>query len=489
MDGGWLRMACGERRKPWRNAYSATVVPPSLAQRFARNAERLSLAVWQTGRREFFALPMSPTTHPARRARLHGVLREARDFIVSLKLTLVLLAFSMVLIFAATLDQVNLGIWTVQEKYFRSFVIYIQVGPFTVPAFPGGYAVGGLLLANLIAAHVYRFAFTWRKAGIQIVHFGLIVLLVGELLTGFWQQDAHMRLSEGETKNYAESFRDHELVLINTSNSTFDDVVAIPEKLLARKTAIQHAKLPFRVVPKVYYPNSTLVSRTAENSTSEGGSATKGFADHVTAAPQEITYRPNERNVPSAMIELVGADGSLGTWLVSTQLSMPQEFRHENSTWRIALRIRRSYQPFSLTLLKFSHERYAGTDIPKNFSSRLRVNTPDGRDDREVLIYMNNPLRYAGLTFYQAGFENDDRTTILQVVRNPSWALPYVACALMTLGLMMQFGMHLVAFLAKQTGARAMEGSPPRKRRDDLRTGGTGVPALPSRATPTRGAA
>ena len=31
-------------------------------------------------------------------------------------------------ILAATLDQVNLGIWAVQEKYFRTFVVHWQVG-------------------------------------------------------------------------------------------------------------------------------------------------------------------------------------------------------------------------------------------------------------------------------------------------------------------------------------------------------------------------
>jgi hypothetical protein len=125
------------------------------------------------------------------------------------------------------------------------------------------------------------------------------------------------------------------------------------------------------------------------------------------------------------------------------------------------LRIQRAYQPFSLTLLKFSHDRYAGTEIPKNFSSRLRLATPDGRDDREVIIYMNNPLRHGGLTFYQAGFENNDRTSILQVVRNPSWAIPYVACGLMTLGLCVQFGIHLVAFICKRRVAVARDPAAP----------------------------
>jgi hypothetical protein len=409
---------------------------------------------------------MPPTQSSTPLDRPGAALRDVRDFLVSMKLTLVLLVFSMVLVFVATLDQVNLGIWAVQEKYFRAFVVYTHVGPFSLPLFPGGYTIGGLLLANLIAAHVYRFAFTWRKAGIQLVHFGLIVLLVGELLTGLWQDDAHMALDEGQTKNYAESFRDFELVLTDASDAGFDQVIAVPERLLARKEPIQHPGLPFRIATKVYYPNSSLVSRAPENAPAAGEHATAGVGGHITAVPQAVTYAPDERNVPAAIVELVGAEGSIGTWLVSTELAMPQEFTHENRTWRIALRVRRTYQPFSLTLLDFSHDRYAGTEIPKNFSSRLRLTTPDGREDREVLVYMNNPLRYGGVTFYQAGFQNEDRTTILQVVRNPAWSLPYVACMLMTLGLTMQFGFHLVTFVRK---GRPVSGTAP-----------VGAPATPS---------
>jgi hypothetical protein len=381
------------------------------------------------------------------------LLGAARDFLVSLKLTIVLLVFSMVLVFAATLDQVNLGIWAVQEKYFRSFVVYTQVGRFALPVFPGGYTVGGLLLANLIAAHVFRFAFSWRKAGIVLTHLGLIVLLVGELLSGIWQEDFHLRLTEGEMKNYAESFQRYELALIDATEAAFDDVVAIPEELVARKRPIQHPKLPFRVVPKTFYPNSSLHMRAAGAEPMAGDqfpAATAGVGSHVVAAPQPVTYRSNERNVPSALVELMGPENSLGTYLVSAHLPEAQTFTYGGRIWKIALRLERRYQPFSLTLLKFSHDRYAGTDIPKNFSSRLRLATADGNESREVLIYMNNPLRYGGLTFYQAGFENDDRTTVLQVVRNPSWLVPYIACGLMTLGLTVQFSIHLFAFVRRR---------------------------------------
>ena len=117
------------------------------------------------------------------------------------------------------------------------------------------------------------------------------------------------------------------------------------------------------------------------------------------------------------------------------------------------MRPERHYQPFSLTLEKFSHDIYPGTDIPRNFSSKVRINLPDGGAAREVLIYMNNPLRYGGLTYYQASFENNDQTSILQVVRNPSWLVPYIACGAITLGLVIQFMIHLVAFARKRRAA------------------------------------
>ena len=390
-------------------------------------------------------MPIHPPPTTLRHAGL--LLQDLRATFVSLKLTLVLLGFSMVLVFAATLDQVNLGIWAVQEKYFRTFVVYGQVGPAVLPLFPGGYTVGGLLMLNLAAAFVGRFTLTWRHAGLLLAHAGLILLLVGELLTGLWQEDYHLRLDQGETRNYAESFREHELVVIDASETKSDHVITIPVSWLERQAAVQHPQLPFRVVPKGYHPNAVLHRRAADAGPAV---ATAGVGQRIQVTPRPVTHRPKEQNVPAAFVELVAAGQSLGTFLVSPQLEAPQDFTHEGRPWRIALRLRRLYQPFSLTLLQFSHDRYAGTEIPKNFASRLRLNTPDGRGDREVLIYMNNPLRHGGLTFYQSGFANNDRTTILQVVRNPSWLLPYLACGLMSVGLLAQFGYHLAGFVGRR---------------------------------------
>ena len=384
-------------------------------------------------------------------------LRQFRDFFVSLRLTVVLLVLGMVLVFAATIDQVHLGIWAVQEKWFRSLFVLWRVGDIPIPVFPGGYLIGGLLLINLISAHIYRFKRTWRKAGIEMTHAGLILLLLGELFTGLWQEEYMMQVAHGESKNYSESQRESELVIIDTTNPDFDDVVAIPEHFLAKGKTVQHPKLPFKVVPKDYFENSTLRGPAEDTKATPGlTSATKGVGTRVAARPLPLTYKQNERNVPSAYVELVGPEGSLGVWMVSVHISAnpdvpPQRIEHAGRTYTIAMRFARAYKPFSISLLKFSFDRYAGTEIPKNFSSRIRLTTPDGRDDREVLIYMNNPLRYGGYTFYQADYDKEkEEYTILQVVRNPSWLLPYIACGLMTLGLIVQFGIHLVGFIEKR---------------------------------------
>lgn len=383
--------------------------------------------------------------------------QQCVKFFVSLQLTVVLLALSMILVFVATLDQVNLGIWAVQEKYFRTFVVLWNVNGIPLPVFPGGYFIGGLLLINLVASHFYRFRLSWKKSGIFLTHFGLIFLLVGELLTGLWQEEFQMRIDEGQTRNYSESFLYNELAIVDVTDPEWDEVVAIPEERLARGDTIQHPKLPFQVKTQIYFSNAGLQMRNqmgpAQLASGAPQLATQGVGTQIAVLPQAMTFKQNERNLPAAYVELIGPQGTLGTWLVSPMLTAPQRFEYQGRVFHLSLRFERAYKPYSITLLKFSHDKYSGTEIPMNFSSQIRLQTQDGSVDREVLIYMNNPLRHDGMTFYQAGFDNNDTTTILQVVRNPSWLLPYIACGLMTAGLLLQFGIHLFRFVSRPRAA------------------------------------
>jgi len=382
--------------------------------------------------------------------------------LTSLRLTVVLLVLSIVLVFAATLDQVHLGVWGVQEKYFRSFFIYSQI-PGTAlffPVFPGGYLLGGVLIVNLVAAHFYRFRYSWKKSGIWLTHIGLILLLAGEGVSGLLQKDNQMRVDVGQTRRYSESFRETELAVIDSSHPDYDQVVSIPAALLTGTASIQHPMLPFVVKPVAYFPNAMLRMRS-QVPNAPPSVATAGEGTGIVATPMAVTTNPDESNWPTGYVELVGPEGSLGIFLVSTLLQEPESFTYQGRTWILAMRATRDYLPFTITLQKFTHDIYPGTDIPRDFASTIHLRSDDGRDDREVRIFMNNPLRYGGRAFYQAGYANNDRTTVLQVVRNPSWRIPYAACALILVGLLVQFGIHLFAFFRRRLGASARAGAPP----------------------------
>ena len=375
--------------------------------------------------------------------------------LTSLRLTAVCLILAFVLVFWGTLAQVDLGLYKVQNEFFRSFFIWWTPPHWgiKVPVFPGGYLVGGVLVINLISSHFKRFTLTADKAGIWLVHFGLILLLFGQFLTDRLSRESTLHLREGESRNYSESDREAELAIIDRTDPRADSVVAVPQRVLMRQREIRQWALPFVVKVRAFYANSKVAER-APNA-AEPPAATQGAGRHITVQAEPRVAEMEERDVPSAVVELVGTQGSLGSWLVSEYVNEPQEAVCNGRTYQLAMRLRRFYMPFSLQLVEFRHDVYPGTDIPRNFSSRVRVERPDTGEKREVLIYMNNPLRYGGETFYQASYDKDDHGTVLQVVRNPSWLTPYLACLLVGAGLVWQFLTHLLGFTLKRKTAPA----------------------------------
>ena len=384
--------------------------------------------------------------------------RKFIDLITSLKLTIVCLAAGMVLIFAGTLAQVHVGIHEAQQRYFQSFFVWWppEGRGIKFPIFPGGHLIGAVLLINLIAAHAKRFRWAWRKLGIHLTHAGLIIMLAGGLFTDLFAVESHMRLTNGETKNYSEDMGHDELAVIDTTNPDFDQVTAIPESVLQRKQIIRHPSLPFQIVVRNFFQNSHL-QVISEGDTSAQPLADRGPGAQVMVQPMPRATAPDDQNVVTAAIEIIpiervggGAQESLGTWLVSDELGTPQRFSWKGKTWQLTMRPARYYKPYSVTLQKFTHEKYAGTEIPKNFASQIALIDPERSLNRDALIYMNHPLRYRGETYYQAGFQKDDSATILQVVRNPSFLAPYVACVIVAAGLLVQFGYHLVGFARRR---------------------------------------
>lgn len=424
----------------------------------------LDLESWKARGKQWQARVSSP-----------GFWQGLLDFFASLRLTVALLAFAVLIVFVGTLDQVHLGIRHAQDTYFESVVAWTPVLAlgelFYTQSYepelawlklplPGGALLGFLLVINLGCAHFRHFKARWTHVGISMIHGGLVVLLVSGFLIGALQEESQMMITEGESSNYSQSLYERELVLIDQSNPATDRVISIDGDSLraGRAYRLPDGMTVLRV--HEYYRNSQILPLAAnpdvpETAADRGLAVQPGF----TAVPRRYNMAAEEQNVATAVVEVLHRGESLGTWLLSDLFvfnGLPaQTLEIEGRAHVLALRNRRIYYPFRVALDDFTFQRWPGTDIPRDYRSEVRLIEANG-SERPVKIFMNHPMRHAGLTFYQASFGRDEHSTVLQVVKNPAATLPYWAVLIIGLGLLVHFAMNFLRFVGSSGAKRSL---------------------------------
>ncbi|HEX4792769.1 MAG TPA: cytochrome c biogenesis protein CcsA [Humisphaera sp.] len=425
---------------------------------------------------------------------MNPTLQKLLKPLASLRITVTLLVICCLIVLAGTTAQRDMGIQDVQHQFFHSWVAKIQfhyfqptpkAGGAYMPGWfplPGGFLLIVLLLINLLAAHAVRFKFNRKRIGIILIHLGIIMLLAGEWITAHHAVEARMSIDAGGTANYAEDIRTTEMAVIDPSPTDHDNVVVIPQPNLEHSAregqVISNPLLPFEVKVTKWYDNSDLRGPV------ESGGSIDRLADAgafrrfgVTGLEKYPGTEGDRVDMPSAYVSVSQSGRLVGTYLLSTWLERdkPQEVTIGGKSYQLGLRFKRDYKPYTVTLRKFTHEVFPGTDTPKDFASQIRLVDPAKHVDRDIRIWMNNPLRYGGETFYQQSFANNDKTSIIQIVRNPGWLMPYIACSIGALGLVIHFGMTLFTFLRRRLAPdRAAVGSsrqqklPSRKAKRDV---------------------
>jgi len=320
-----------------------------------------------------------------------------------------------------------------------------------------GGAAGLVLLAG--CSIVFR-----RRAGIVLIHGGILLLMFGQFVATVYNVEERMAIREGATVHYAEDIRTVELAIVDRSPSDRDEVTAIPRELLARSAdtgePIVDPDLPFEVRVTEYHRNADL-QRVEPNATNR---ATAGLG--LQYAVKEL--RGGSGADASGAVDLAAAyvtlsdpqsHNPIGTYLVSVLAALnghSESVSAGGKTYEVALRFRRTYKPYAMTLLDVVRDDYSGTRKARNYASIVRIVDRDRNVDREVKIWMNNPLRYAGETFYQSKYEQGRdgvESTELQVVRNTGWMIPYVACMIVGVGMIAHFWGTLVRFLIQREKA------------------------------------
>lgn len=304
-----------------------------------------------------------------------------------------------------------------------------------------------------------------RRGGIVLIHAGVGLLMLGEWFVSWYAVEERMTIKEGETVNFAVDTRHTELAVVDPSFSdTEEDVVVVPGSLLLHhekiEKAIQHEDLPFDV-RVVDYVKASRVRLLKED---EEGTVTTGLGVGYAIKEMSGSAGADSRGTidfASAYIALVNKDDGeeIGTYLVSQFQAKPDRVNVGDKTYHISLRFKHTYKPYSIHLFDFRKDDYLGTSKAMNFSSDIRLVDESREVDREIRIWMNNPLRYAGETFYQQNFIIDPHTgeesTELQVVTNTGWMIPYVSCMVVFTGMAAHFFAMLMRFLRRRTAEAA----------------------------------
>ena len=308
-----------------------------------------------------------------------------------------------------------------------------------------------------------------KRGGIALLHFGVALLMISELQVGLVAKETNLSLTEGEVADYARDIRVRELAVITRRDDGRDDVVVIPEKLLvdaapaadgpqpgAAVTAdqtIELSDLPFNIAVRRFYRNSELRSLTPDDLKLDDGLGS--FAAVKPLPP--VTGMDDTMDQSSVLIDLVDRQSGkvLKSMLVSQNVSELNSTLAEKATiadrdYYFYLRFQRNYKPYKVKLLDVSRTTYVGSSTPRDFRSSIEI-TQDDRTERFTL-WMNNPLRYRGETFYQSNYltlPSGQEASTLSVVRNSGWMLPYIACMVVAFGMFAQFGQTLMRFLGR----------------------------------------
>ncbi|MEX2186582.1 MAG: cytochrome c biogenesis protein CcsA [Pirellulales bacterium] len=303
-----------------------------------------------------------------------------------------------------------------------------------------------------------------QRAGIVLLHAGVGLLMLSELQVGMTAVESHLTAQEGQAKNYSEDTGEYEVAIVDTSGKDADEMTVIPWHMLEGGETVSDDALPFDVTVVDFFPNvrDLRVARPGDVNPATAGIGLKGVP--VPEPPSVATDSSQAVDAPAAYVRLTGKDGKpIGVYLLAAfrvqhwveARQEPEKVQVGGKSYDVSLRYRRIYRPFWVEVVETKQEFYPGTAMPRSYSSDVLVLDEDGTQILDKHIKMNNPLRYAGETYYQSGFYPKELvgvdTTTLQVVTNKGWMIPYVSCMIVAVGMLYQFSVALIRFVRRRS--------------------------------------
>jgi len=355
-------------------------------------------------------------------------MKSAANFLARPVILFYALPWLMLLLTLGTLAQREMGLYAAQKMYFSSWFFWL--GPLPLP---GTYLTIGLIFFSLLCKFLY--ASPWRRehTGIIITHLGVLLLLLGGIVTAFTAKEGFMRIAPGESQNIYMDYYQREFAV--TKNG--EDFLIVPHQKLYSDKVITHPELPFHIHLDLYCLNCKAFPN------GEPSEKDRGTAEKIKLT-EDNPRKEYEVNQVGAQLTISGLDEDQnGQYIILEGLPHIPSLSHKNDIYEITLRRAQTSLPFSVELENFERDYHPGTQTARSYQSDVIVH--DMGVSWPVNIHMNAPLRYKGYTFYQSSFIESPLgdITVLNVVRNSGQIFPYISTAIILLGLLIHVILRL----------------------------------------------
>jgi hypothetical protein len=342
-----------------------------------------------------------------------------------------LLPYLMLLVVIGTVAQKTIGLYESQRLFFSSFLLWVGWFPL-----PGARAVCAVLFISLMSKVLLASPWSKAKSGIFITHVGILLLLLGGLLTAAFSDEGYMVLERHQTDHQFYDY--HDRVLTVRKNAA--PIITLPINELTTGQRITDPSLPFTLAIQYLCENCTMAPRAATGETLHG-SAQKVMLSRIA---NDIDH---ERNLAGVEIAIEGAGKDKdGLYIAFEPMKKQPAITIGADQYTITIGRLPHALPFSLQLLDAEKEVHPGTDMVRSYRSTVLLR--DGAVQQRAEITMNHPLRYKGYTVYQSSFLSADAASptsgvSFAVVRNSGRVFPYVASITVCIGLLIHLCLKL----------------------------------------------
>ncbi len=331
------------------------------------------------------------------------------------------LPWLIVLLVVGTYLQKDLGLYTAQKMFFGSWIFWL--GPLPLP---GGYATLAAITICLLAKFLFQSPWRMGQAGIIVTHLSILVLLIGGGITAATQREGFLSIKEGQSGNAVSDYHARQILVLKDGKQ----IAAVDFDTLKHGDAIAADILPFTA-------KIESLCRNCRPAPVKDATGRHGLAEQINlaSAPEE---KENEANLSGFTIAVSGSEQD-GIYAAMEEIP----HRPEIGDYSFAIMREQHVLPFEIELKDFKRDLHPGTDMASGFSSDVIVR--DNGTQWPAVISMNEPLRYKGYTFYQASFSirPDGEFSVLSVVQNKGRVFPYIAGALLMVGLILHIVLRL----------------------------------------------